>query len=67
MNIHKIAMQLLMLLAVLATIIMPSMAAGDQPKSLHLMKQKRVELVFSYVIYYHAMIQTNTVHTDEIV
>ncbi len=47
MNIHKIVMQLFMLLAVLVVIIMPSMAAGDQQKFLNHMKQKRITIHLS--------------------
>jgi hypothetical protein len=55
MNIHKIAMQLLMLLAILAAMIMPSLAGRDEQmnnvpgerKFLQQMRQKRrVELFF---------------------
>ncbi len=69
-------MQLLMLLAVLAAIIMPSLAARDERmnnvqgerKFLQQMRQKRrVELFFCYVIFYHATVPTNRIHSDEIV
>jgi hypothetical protein len=69
-------MQLLMLLAILAAMIMPSLAERDERmnnvpgerKFLQQMRQKRrVELFFCYVIAYHATIPTNTNRSDEIV
>ncbi len=69
-------MQLLMLLAVLAAIITPSLAARDERMNnvpgerkflQHMREKRRVELFFCYVIVYHATIPTNTIHSDEIV
>ncbi len=70
-------MQLLMLLAVLAAIIMPSLAARDEHMNnipgerkflQHMREKRRAELFFfCYVISYHVTIPTNIIHSDEIV
>ncbi len=76
MNIYKIAMQLLMLLAVLAAMIAPSLAARDERMNnlpgerkflQHMREKRRVELFFCCVIAYHAKIPTITIHSDKIV